>query len=358
MCAQANDPGGPPPRSAPATVASLRSVTVLWYSDPRMGGHDAGDRHPESPARLAAVEEGLSRSGVVGQVQRRVPRPVDRARLEDVHHESLLATIDGIAEAGGGPVDMDTAMSAQSLLAAQLAAGAGIDAIEALDRGEAAAAFCAVRPPGHHATADASMGFCLYNNVAVAATTLAKRGERVAIVDIDVHHGNGTQAIFSADPAVLFVSTHQQPLYPGSGGIDERGDGPGEGATINLPVPAGATGDLYRQVFDTVIGPAVDRFGPTWLLVSAGFDAHRRDPIAQVQLTAADYAELVGALQQLVPAGRRIVFLEGGYDLEAMAECTAATVATLAGERYRGEPSSDGGASSTVAAAAADLHGL
>jgi acetoin utilization deacetylase AcuC-like enzyme len=186
------------------------------------------------------------------------------------------------------------------------------------------------------------MGFCLFNNVAVAAAHLAERGERVLVVDYDAHHGNGTQDAFYADDRVVYVSWHQYPLYPGTGALDESGSGQGAGATVNLPMPAGSTGDAYREGFDRVVAPIAERFQPTWLLLSAGFDAHRRDPLTGLDLTAGDYADLTRSLIDLVPAGRRLVFLEGGYDLEGLSRSAGAVVAALAGEVYRPEPASEG----------------
>src|SRR5439155_14320787 len=232
----------------------------------------------------------------------------------------------------------DTSASRGSWLAAQLGAGAGLDAITRLDAGEADAAFCAVRPPGHHATPRRPMGFCLLNNIAIAAAALADRGEKVLIVDWDAHHGNGTQDAFYADGRVVYVSMHEYPLYPGTGRLDETGLGAGAGATVNLPFPAGATGDTYRAAIDEVVVPIAERFSPTWVLLSAGFDGHRADPLTGLGLSAGDYGELTRRVVELVPAGRRLVFLEGGYDLDALAASAGACVAALAGESRQPEP--------------------
>jgi len=187
------------------------------------------------------------------------------------------------------------------------------------------------------------MGFCIINNVAVAAAALADEGERVLIVDWDAHHGNGTQDIFYADDRVVYVSMHQYPMYPGTGRLDEVGTGRGRGATVNLPFPAGATGDAYVAAVDEIIEPLAEQFGPTWVFASAGFDAHRADPLTDMGLSAGDFADLTERVMRLVPAGRRIAFLEGGYDLDALATSAGACVAALAGESWRPEASTSGG---------------
>ena len=240
--------------------------------------HLAGGRHPERPARLTAVVEGIRAAGLGDALVPVTPREATVDELAAVHDPAHVAAIEAFCAAGGGRVDPDTSASAGSWDAARLAAGAGLDAVVRLDAGEADAAFCAVRPPGHHATPTRAMGFCLFNNVAMTAATLAARGERVLIVDYDAHHGNGTQDAFWNDPRVAYVSMHQWPLYPGTGALDEVG-GPGAlGLTVNLPVPAGVTGDAYLAAVDSVVAPLAESFGATWLLLSAGFDAHRDDP--------------------------------------------------------------------------------
>ena len=257
-----------------------------------------------------------------------------RSRIHGTDHVDALRALDA---AGGGRLDPDTRMGPGSWAAARLAAGAGLVAIDGLRDGDAEVAFCAIRPPGHHATPTRTMGFCLLNNVAVAAAALADAGERVAIVDIDAHHGNGTQDAFVADGRVLFVSCHQWPLYPGTGAADEIGIGDGMGTTINVPLPAGAAGDTYRHAMDVVVVPAVERFEPDWVLVSAGFDAHRADPLTDLGLSAGDYADLMGRLVGLVTTGRLVAFLEGGYDLGALADSAGALVAAALGVRHRPE---------------------
>jgi acetoin utilization deacetylase AcuC-like enzyme len=213
-----------------------------------------------------------------------------------------------------------------------LSAGAGLQAIDVLQERGDGLAFVATRPPGHHALADRSMGFCLLNNVAVSAAALVAAGERVLIVDWDVHHGNGTQDLFWNDPAVLYVSTHQSPFYPGTGAADEVGGSGARGLTVNIPLPSGATGDVVRLALDDVAAPVIDAFGPTWVLISAGFDAHRADPLADLALSSGDFADLARTVSGYAPRpGRVAVFLEGGYELNALRSCVAATLGSLTG---------------------------
>jgi acetoin utilization deacetylase AcuC-like enzyme len=318
--------------------------------------HDTGHGHPERPARLRAVLTGIEAAGVADAVTTVAPRAATREELERIHPALYLDALQRLCESGGGNIDADTTVSSGSWDAAVRAAGAGLDAIERLDRGEADSAFCAVRPPGHHATPRRSMGFCLINNVGVAAAALAARGERVMVVDYDAHHGNGTQDAFYADGRVLYVSMHEFPLYPGTGRLEETGVGDGAGTTVNLPFPAGPTGDTYRAAIDELVVPVAERFGPTWMIVSAGFDAHRDDPLTDLGLTSGDYADLTERLVGMVPPGRRLVFLEGGYDLDALSRSAGACVGALAGVSYRPEAPSSGGPGRRVVEAAVALH--
>ena len=299
--------------------------------------------HPESPRRLEAVASALDRADLREAVTL-VEAPLAPIEvLADVHTGDLVALIQAVSARGGGRIDADTVVASASFDAARYAAGAGLESIERLRQGQADTAFCAVRPPGHHATKVESMGFCLFNNVAVTATALADAGERVLIVDYDAHHGNGTQDIFYNDQRVLFVSFHQWPCYPGTGRIHEAGSGDAIGSTVNVPLPPGATGDVYTQAWDRHVAAQVDAFDPTWVLISAGFDAHRADPITEMGLSAGDYALLTARILEIAPAGHRIVFLEGGYDLAALTESAAAVMATLVDQPFDTERVTNGG---------------
>ena len=302
------------------------------YTHPACLEHDPGRGHPESPARLQAVLAALDRDRFAPLDRIESPR-ASREALERVHDPAYVTRILASAPAAGVvSLDEDTFMSPASAEAALRAAGAVVAAVDAVLNESAGRAFCAVRPPGHHATADQAMGFCLFNNVAVgAAHALAEHGlERVAIADFDVHHGNGTQDIFVREPRVLFASSHQWPLYPGSGAVGETG----VGNLVNAPLPPDTGSRAFRQAWEEVLLPRLHAFAPQLLLVSAGFDAHRDDPLAQLQLEADDYAWLTTRLLDLActhGAGRIVSTLEGGYDLGALAACSAAHVSALMG---------------------------
>lgn len=250
---------------------------------------------------------------------------IDLDVLSRVHERSYIEHVRAFCAAGGGAFDMDTFASAASWQAAIRAAGAGPAAVSGLREGLARTAFISARPPGHHALGGQAMGFCLFNNVAVTARALVDGGERVAIVDWDVHHGNGTQAMFEDDPDILYVSFHQHPLYPGGGDSSERGVGRGEGTIVNIPVPPRTGGDVLRAATERIVLPVITQFAPDWILVSAGYDAHDDDPLAELRMQAVDYARSAMQLEAAVP-GRVVYFLEGGYHLPAITESVAATL--------------------------------
>jgi acetoin utilization deacetylase AcuC-like enzyme len=318
-------------------------MTLVLNSSIVDAGHeDVG--HPERPERLAAALAGVDDLHLDGELVVAAPYSATRAELVRVHDTVYLDKLGAFCYEGGGALDADTYATYDSWSIAQLAAGAGLSVVEEMGRHENAVGFIAVRPPGHHALRDHAMGFCLLNNVAIVTAALRSRGERVAIVDWDVHHGNGTQAIFWNDPNVLFVSSHQWPLYPGSGGAREIGGVDALGLTVNIPLPPGATGDVLLQGFDEVAAPIIDDFAPTWILVSAGYDAHRDDPLANLELSSGDFARIAARVAEYSTPGRLALFLEGGYDLEALRGSVAATFSSLLGGDYRAEASTNGGA--------------
>jgi len=323
---------------------------LLVATDPRFAEHDPGRRHPERPERVGAVLSGLDDAGH-DAIRYLEPRAATRAELERVHTSGYLDEIERVCAAGGGALDPDTTASARLWEAATHAAGAGLEAVAALERGDGDAAFCAVRPPGHHALASRAMGFCLVNNVAVTAAHLRDRGDSVLVIDWDAHHGNGTQAMFFDDAKVFYVSMHEWPLYPGTGSIDEIGTGAGTGTTLNFPFPAGTTGDSYLDAIDNVVEPIAEQFRPDWVLISAGFDAHRDDPLTDLGLSAGDYADITARVISLAPARRVITFLEGGYDLDALRSSVAATASALVGRELRPEAATSGGPGRAVVGA-------
>ncbi|UNK44077.1 histone deacetylase family protein [Luteimonas sp. S4-F44] len=290
--------------------------------------HDTGPDHAERPQRLAAVIEAL-RAAFPDLDLRQAPAAT-RGQLLRVHDETLLQTVLESQPTGRIPLDADTVLSPGSAQAALHAAGAGVAAVDLVCNGELRRAFCAVRPPGHHATADIAMGFCLFNNIAVAAAHALERYGlmRVSIVDFDVHHGNGTQAIFEQEPRVQYLSSHQLPLFPDTGLRRERG----VGNIVNIPLAPGTGSARFCEAWRERILPEIDAFAPQLVLVSAGFDAHRLDPLAQLELEAEDFAWLTRELVVLADRhaeGRLVSMLEGGYDLQALRECAVAHLQAL-----------------------------
>ncbi len=290
--------------------------------------HFAGTGHPERPERLAAVIHALEDSGLMDSLASLTPSACPREYVEAVHTARLIDSIEDMCGRAPAYVDPDTAVSEKSFEAAMFAAGAGVAAADAIMEGEIGNAFCAVRPPGHHAESDRAMGFCLFNNVAIAARYLQRiRGiGKVLIIDWDVHHGNGTQEIFYEDPTVLLFSSHQYPYYPGTGSMEEGGKGEGETFTVNAPLRAGCGDKEYQDTYAKMLLPVADVFEPDFVIISAGFDAHVSDPLASMRLTDDGYSALTRMAVDIARKhcdGRLISMLEGGYDAALGASVTA-----------------------------------
>ena len=307
-------------------------MTTLLFSHPACLEHEPGPTHPESPARLRAVLDALEAAEFAGLVRREAPRAV-HAQLERVHAASYVAHVLAAAPSTGyAQLDPDTVLSPGSGEAALRGAGAVCAAVDAVMAGDGDNAFCAVRPPGHHAERERAMGFCLFNNIAVGAAhaQAAHGAERVAVIDFDVHHGNGTQAMFERDENRFYASTHQWPFYPGTGARGERG----VGNIVNVPLAAGSTGDDFRTAMRAEILPALVAFKPDFVFVSAGFDAHRADPLASLRLADADFEWATDEIARVAAEccdGRLVSTLEGGYDLGALGRACAAHVRVLMG---------------------------
>ncbi|KFA93345.1 histone deacetylase family protein [Archangium violaceum] len=313
---------------------------TLLLTDPLFLRHDPGPEHPECPERLSRILDLLNQEPIRG-TERRAPRPATEEELAAVHTQRLrdsLRAMRGRHEV----IDPDTLTSPDTYDAAVLAAGASVQAVEEVLAGRARNAFALVRPPGHHAEPDRAMGFCLFNNVAIAAEAARRQGaERVLIFDWDVHHGNGTQAAFWTRRDVLYMSVHQYPYYPDSGAPFEVGEGPGAGYTLNCGMEGGATDADYGAFFQDLFLPVAQAYKPDLVLVSAGFDAHHADPLADMRLTERGFAAMCTALRELAEStcqGRLVLMLEGGYSLEGLSESVHACVEVMAGERKDGFP--------------------
>jgi acetoin utilization deacetylase AcuC-like enzyme len=310
---------------------------LLFFSDPSSLEHDPRELmpgHPESPPRIVAIERRLEAEGWLGWERRPAPA-ASAAELELAHTARHVAAIRELSEAGGGAIDIETYDGPASYQAAAHGAGGAAAMARALLAGEAEVGFSAARPPGHHAEAETAMGFCLFNSIAVAAAgaIAARAASRVLILDWDVHHGNGTEAIFRDRDDVLLIGIHQERIWPGTGLADDVGGGPGEGFTINLPVPEGSGRDVFLSLLGRVVAPVAGEFGPDLILVSAGFDAHAEDPLAGLALSTEDFGQMATEVRELgarlgAPVG---AVLEGGYAPDALADSVAAAMRGLAG---------------------------
>ena len=309
----------------------LKNLTTLVITHSACLAHDMGEGHPERPDRLRAIERALESEAFQMLARDAAPR-ADLAAIARVHPKDYIEAIRAATPKQGlTEIDQDTSMSPGTFEAALRAAGGAVFAVDEVMSGKVRNAFVAVRPPGHHAEVATPMGFCFFNNAAIAArhAQAAHGAERVAIVDFDVHHGNGTEHIFWDDPTVMYASTHQMPHYPGTGAISERGE---HNQIVNAPLRAGDGGEAFREAMDTVILPRIEAFSPDLILVSAGFDAHHRDPLGDINLVEADYGWITRRLMEIArrTSGERIVsVLEGGYDLQGLARSVAVHVTAL-----------------------------
>jgi acetoin utilization deacetylase AcuC-like enzyme len=327
---------------------------------PDVKRHDPGGGHPESPARIDAVSRALESPALSNRIEVIPPRPAEKEHVLLVHWERLY---DEVMETRGRErtyLDSDTVASNDTAEAAHLAVGTVLTGIERVVEGRLKNAFAVSRPPGHHAKPDKAMGFCFFNNVAVGAMYALTRFQfqRVLVIDFDVHHGNGTQKAFYTSPEVLYISTHQHPHYPGTGSLTETGKDDGEGFTLNVPMPAGMGDREYLQIFRDVIVPVGIEYRPELILVSAGFDAHRNDPLGGMELTAFGYAAMTREILRLAETtcqGRTIFALEGGYHLSSLEESVASLLAVLCGEDA-GTNGDSGGAAQDLVSEVRRVH--
>jgi acetoin utilization deacetylase AcuC-like enzyme len=308
-------------------------MTAIYFDEDCVK-HKTPSGHPERPERLVRAWKALNDSGVLKNCTHVKPKPISIDAIEAVHDSSLAKKVQGLVAKGGGSLDADTFVSPDSMNAALKAAGAACDAVDAVVTGKHPTAICLVRPPGHHATPKRSMGFCLFNNIALAAkrALTEHRLNRVLIVDWDVHHGNGTQDVFYEDEQVTFFSVHRHPFYPGTGSKEETGTGKGLGHTFNLPLPYGTKPDQFRDKFRSTLEDAVKKSKPEMVLLSAGFDAHRTDPIGDLGLDDEDFQKLfvdVKAVADSHCGGKFVSLLEGGYNLDALSRCVVEHVRAL-----------------------------
>ena len=321
-------------------------MSTVFITHPDYLKHKAGPGHPERPERLQAIAAAIDQSPLGDALERIVPDPVDEEQLAAVHRREYIHQVRDLAAHSGGALDPDTVVSPVSFEVALLSAGGAVAATRAVMEGRAHTAFAAVRPPGHHALPDRGMGFCLFNNAAVAAADARQRFglSRLCVLDWDVHHGNGTQAIFYRDGGVLYISLHQEFWYPGTGAIEETGEGDGTGFTINMPLPAGSGDEGYRLAFEEVVIPVLRASAPQLLIISAGYDAHSGDPLGGMLLSAAGF----GTLAQMVLDARQdrskvAAVLEGGYKLTHLSNSVVATLAAFTGRSVPVVERSSGG---------------
>jgi acetoin utilization deacetylase AcuC-like enzyme len=307
---------------------------VTLFTDPRMLDHRPSPTHPERPERLATVLRHLDRTGISRRNPMKSVRPATDEELLRVHSAAQIASIDAFAARGGGQIEVDTWISEGSPLAARLAAGAVVDAVQSVIDGPDRRAFCAVRPPGHHARPTEPMGFCLFGSVAVAAADAVERLglSKILIVDWDVHHGNGTQEMFYDDPRIGFLSIHRYPFYPGSGAVDETGTGRGLGFTKNVPLAFGTSRKDYLAAFRSALETMADQIRPELVILSAGFDAHAEDPVGNLGLEVEDFEAMTVDVLQVAEthaSGRIVSVMEGGYNVPILAGCVAAHLVAL-----------------------------
>jgi len=322
------------PASEPAQRdAGASAPPAILVTDPAYLRHLTGPHHPERPDRLRAIETLLRRTTFWERFPRRAPEPADESYLAGVHTRAHIELVRDIAASGGGALDADTPVSPISFDVARLAAGGARAAVDTVLQGEARVAVALVRPPGHHAGPGHSMGFCLFNNVALSARHARDVHGigRVLILDWDVHHGNGTQDVFYREPGVVVCSVHQEHWYPGTGAMEETGAGPGQGTTINLPLPEGVGDGGYAHVWEEIVLPLVRAVDPGLILVSAGYDAHHADPLAGMRMTAHGFGHLSRLLRNVAGSTPIVVVLEGGYDLNGLAYSVSATLEGLTG---------------------------
>jgi acetoin utilization deacetylase AcuC-like enzyme len=336
---------------------------IQVVEDLRYQSHRSADRHPERPERLVAVGQALAH--FEHAIERMSPRPAEPDEILRIHSRDLLARVEEAARLAPGRLDPDTYVCRESFDVARLAAGGTVDLARSIARGDAQCGLAAVRPPGHHAETDRAMGFCLFNNVAIAARALQAEGfDKLMILDWDVHHGNGTQHSFEDDPSVLYISTHQFPYYPGTGDAGEAGSGRGAGATVNVPMPAGCGDHEYVGVMRRIVAPVARQFRPEMILVSCGFDAHRDDPLASMEVSEAGFREMTAIIRGLANElcdSRLLFVLEGGYAVSGLIEGTRALLTgltTQASEKHREiEPVMAAGRLSGILDRVAAVHG-